>query len=98
MTEPQFAPFSDRPLREASDAEITQAIKDKSGLTYIEWPIGGLTFIRNRKRKLIIRTGALGGDIKSVHGGWYYHTRDMLDLDWEEIRRLPEGVTVRSDD
>lgn len=71
---------------EATEADITKAIKDPNA-RYCEWQGAGITFILSLDEKggTIVRTGAMGGDILDVHGGWRYLKRDHALKEWFDI-------------
>lgn len=80
--------LSERALRvETNEAELRKALADKDA-TVVEWESAGFTFLRSPNTCTIIRAGALGGDVRTVHFGWRYWNVDQMDLDWAEILSL----------
>jgi len=71
-------------LRFANDQELTRAVKDKAQQV-IEWRTIGYTFIMSPRNLVIVRAGALGGDLATVHGGWKYLTAGHMHSEWREI-------------
>jgi hypothetical protein len=70
-------------LRFATDKELKAALQTTDAI--IEWPAIGFTFHRSLQTLAIVRTGALGGDVREVHGGWVYMIPGHLLKEWEEI-------------
>jgi hypothetical protein len=44
------------------------------------------TFIGHRESLRIVRAGALGGDVRVIHGGWQYLGDILYLLDWRDIQ------------
>lgn len=80
MTEP-----TGRWLRELTQAELKEAMARKDGVMVAEWPGMGKTFLGHRASLTIVRTGALGGDVRTVDGGWLYLNDVTWLMDWSEI-------------
>lgn len=72
-------------IRELTESELKLFVARKD-LMVIEWEIQGLTFFGNRPLMQIIRTNAMGADVRIVHGGWQYSNDIAFLMDWTEIR------------
>ncbi len=59
----------------------------------IEWETNGLTFVKSSKHLGIVRTGAMGGDVANVHGGWKYLNFGHLIKEWREIKLVSRAFT-----
>lgn len=70
--------------RELTRSELVSTLQRRD-LVVAEWPGMGLTFLSHRPLLRIVRTGALGGDVRDVHGGWLYSNDISFMLDWTEI-------------
>jgi len=70
-------------LRFATDKELKAALQTTDAI--IEWESIGLTFHRSLQTLVIVRSGAMGGDVHEVHGGWVYLIPGHLLKEWEEI-------------
>lgn len=81
-------PMGGRWFREATGSELVHALGSKEDLDVLEVSWMNHTYIRNTRMLIIARTGALGGDVKDVHGGWVYLTDLQMRADWAEIRRI----------
>lgn len=76
----------------ASEQDVKQALQSQDPIDgVIEWEGVGFTFIRSTKALTIVRSGAMGGDVRVVHGGWRYLTRDDMLKEWNEIRQVAEA-------
>src|SRR6266545_684192 len=82
---------------DATEAQIKRAMQDPNA-KICEWPTSGLTFIYSLKERVIVRTGALGGDVFAIDGGWYYLDHVDCISEWMDIlsvmpsfRRIPKG-------
>ena len=71
---------------DATEAEIRRALSDPAARA-VEWENGGLTFILSERHLVIVRTGALGGDVREVHGGWRYLRLVDCLKEWTDIRQ-----------
>ncbi len=73
---------------DATEPEIRRTLLKPSEV--IEWETGGMTFLLglrpNDKEYVIVRAGALGGDVRNVHGGWRYLRLVDCMKEWAEIR------------
>lgn len=81
-----------RALRLADEDELKKAVGDPHA-RIIEWASVGLTFVRSDRQCVIARTGALGGDVRQVHGGWFYLNTILLAADWQEILYVAKAFT-----
>lgn len=70
----------------ASEADIRAALDDSDSI--IEWETIGFTFVRSSRHLVIVRSGALGGDVRTVHGGWKFANIFQLEMAWREIRAV----------
>jgi hypothetical protein len=75
---------------DATESELRNAIGDP-GAVYVEWENAGLTWIMSDRYHVIVRTGALGGDVRDVQGGWKYLRREHMLKEWEEIKAVAES-------
>lgn len=57
----------------------------------IEWETNEMTFHRCPRLHMILRTGAMGGDVRSIDGGWLYLTADHMDKEWREIGEVAKA-------
>jgi hypothetical protein len=67
----------------ASDADIRDALNSSDGV--LEWETVGYTFVKSARACVIVRSGALGGDTREVHGGWKYGNVFAMERSWAEI-------------
>jgi hypothetical protein len=71
-------------LREATQRELKRFIKQHN-LMLVEWEAMNLTFFGHRPSLMIVRTNAMGADVRIVHGGWVYPNDIAYLLDWKDI-------------
>lgn len=74
-------------LRLLTEAECKSVLSDDKAET-CEWETNGFTFVMSTKHLGILRTGAMGGDVREVHGGWKYLRPRDLYKEWREITSL----------
>lgn len=67
----------------ATDAEMRLALNHSDGV--LEWETVGFTFVKSAYACVIVRSGALGGDTREVHGGWKFHNVFAMERAWAEI-------------
>lgn len=67
----------------ATEADIRLALDNSDGV--LEWETVNLTFVRSTYARVIVRSGAMGGDVREVHGGWKYANVFALERAWQEI-------------
>jgi hypothetical protein len=80
-----------RASRELLGSEILQVMKDPT-TQIIEWGVLGFTWMTSAKHLAIVRAGALGGDIRDVHGGWKYANLILYLRDREELLQVAANV------
>lgn len=67
----------------ASEADIRLALDNSDGV--LEWETVGFTFVKSARACVIVRSGALGGDTREVHGGWKFANVFAMERAWQEI-------------
>lgn len=67
----------------ATEADIRRALTHSSGV--LEWETVGYTFVQSARARVIVRSGALGGDTQEVHGGWKFANVFAMERAWQEI-------------
>jgi hypothetical protein len=72
----------------ASEQEIMRAMREKSGLDTVEVPMINQTFTLCEKYLTIVRSGAAGGDVREIYGGWVYANPILFLADKQEILEL----------
>jgi hypothetical protein len=73
----------------ASDTEVKRALRGASAdLTVYELPAIGKTFVVNRRLMIVVRLHALGGDTRSIEGGWVYTNVFSMLRDEQEFKEL----------
>jgi hypothetical protein len=86
MTEDPFA-ISRLAIGEASEQDIKYTLQDPKAQV-IEWETIGVTFVLSVRWRVILRTGAMGGDTFEVQGGWKYALPSHALKEWKEIKAL----------
>lgn len=71
----------------ASDGEIQRVMRDKES-EVIECPGVGITFLCSFRFLTILRSGAMGGDVRNIEGGWVYASDLAMRFDLQEMRHL----------
>lgn len=79
---------------DATESEIRLALSDPNA-KYCEWESAGLTFVLSEKEMVIVRAGAMGGDVRDVHGGWKYFNLQSLYKEWHEITAVEPSYKRR---
>lgn len=82
-------------IRELTEKELKLFVQRKD-LMVVEWPLMNLTFFGHRPLMQIIRTNAMGSDVRIVHGGWQYGNDIAFLLDWTEIRYVGQEASGRA--
>jgi hypothetical protein len=77
-------------LRFASPRKIKAATQDTDA-EYLEWESAGYTFVKSPAHLVIVRAGAMGGDVLDIHGGWEYLLPAHMEAEWREIKSLAES-------
>jgi hypothetical protein len=77
----------------ATDSDIRAALEDSDGI--LEWETVGFTFVKSARTCVIVRSGALGGDTREVHGGWKFANVFAMERAWAEIL-IVAGCYTRS--
>lgn len=67
----------------ATDEDVRAALEDSDGV--LEWETVGYTFVKSARACVIVRSGALGGDVREVHGGWKFANPFRMEMAWNEI-------------
>lgn len=67
----------------ATDADMRLALDNSDGV--LEWETVGFTFVKSARACVIVRSGALGGDTREVHGGWKFANVFAMERAWNEI-------------
>jgi hypothetical protein len=67
----------------ATEADIRKALDDSDGV--LEWETVDLTFVKSARACVIVRSGALGGDTREVHGGWKFANVFTMEMAWQEL-------------
>lgn len=67
----------------ATEVDIRAALEDSDGV--LEWETVGFTFVKSARACVIVRSGALGGDTREVHGGWKFANVFAMERAWEEV-------------
>jgi hypothetical protein len=75
----------------ASERELMAAMQAARPHHVHEVPMIGTTFLCVPKLLTIVRTGALGGDTREIHGGWVYGNPLRFIADRQEIRILRDN-------
>lgn len=75
-------------VRQTTEDETKRVLQNVSAV--IEWETVGYTFIKSDKELAIVRSGALGGDVRELHGGWKYLNLLHMNIEWNEIRLASE--------
>jgi hypothetical protein len=86
-------------LRFLTESEFARVLKcTEHRHQVVEWPGAGMTFVycargvnteingRAQWCPVIYRAGALGGDVRQMHGGWVYLTPLHAAKEWREIQ------------
>lgn len=68
----------------ATDAETRLALNNSDEV--LEWETVGYTFVKSARACVIVRSGALGGDTREVHGGWKFGNVFAMERAWQEIK------------
>lgn len=95
-------------LRFLSNAECRRILRCNSGDQYCEWDNAGLTFVycphgieyltdtgASTMGVGIMRAGAMGGDVRDIHGGWLYLTEMHALREWREIQEVAKAYKSR---
>jgi hypothetical protein len=77
----------------ATDEDIRTALKHPDGV--LEWETVGFTFVKSARSCVIVRSGALGGDTREVHGGWKFANVFTMEMAWQEILVVAGCYTSR---
>jgi hypothetical protein len=77
-------------LRFANPRQLKAATRDPDA-EYLEWESAGYTFIKSPRHNVIVRTGAMGGDVLDIHGGWKYLLPAHMEKEWQEIKTLADS-------
>jgi hypothetical protein len=75
---------------EATEPELRRALSDPRAVV-VEWENAGLTFVASERDLVIVRTGAMGGDVREVHGGWRYFNIQSFLKEWGEITTVAQS-------
>jgi hypothetical protein len=87
MLNPTEMPLSAMASRLLTEAECKAIAQDNTAVI-VEWQTNGLSFIASAKYLGIMRTGALGGDMRDIHGGWKYDLPSAFNKELAEIKRV----------
>jgi hypothetical protein len=83
---------SNRALAPLTEEQCRRVISD-SEAEVVEWAIGNVTFVCSRRYLSIVRTGAMGGDMMQVDGGFVYPHDLAYLFEKREIDQV--GTNVR---
>lgn len=82
---------NDHAIGYATEADVKAALSHTDEV--IEWETIGFAFHKSARACVIVRSGALGGDTREVHGGWKFANVFKMEMAWSEIRAVAEAFT-----
>jgi len=81
-------------LRLLTETECKAVVSDPD-LKVAEWETQGYTFFASERHLAILRTAAMGGDMREIHGGWKYVTPFGMWREFHEIKSLERAFAPR---
>lgn len=84
-------------LRELTERELKWLTKNHiNEALIVEWEWANQTYFLFERHSAIVRSGAMGGDVFDLHGGWKYANPLSARLDWAEIEKMGKVKFLKS--